>query len=92
MHSVPALLSSDDAVAITTILFSFFGLILAITTLTITLFFRKHVCNIISRALIYTKTDQNITVSELSSTHCKIQWSPPFQYIMQYGSFDGYIE
>ena len=31
-----------------------------------------------------------MTVTELLSTHCKIQWSPPFQY-MQYGSFDGYI-
>ena len=31
-----------------------------------------------------------MTVSELSSTHCKIQWTPPFQY-MEYGSFDGYI-
>ena len=31
-----------------------------------------------------------MTISELSSTHCKIQWSPPFQYT-QYGSFDGYV-
>ena len=31
-----------------------------------------------------------MTVSKLSSTHCKIQWSPPFQS-MQYGSFDGYL-
>ena len=33
---------------------------------------------------------QNISFSQLSSTHCIISWNPPFQY-MQYGSFDGYI-
>ena len=33
---------------------------------------------------------QDMTSSQLSSTHCIIKWNPPFQYT-QYGSFDGYI-
>ena len=57
-------------------------------------FFWKSVDNkkdiLLLNAFFYIGAIQDMTYSQLTSTHCITTWNPPFQY-MQYGGFDGYI-
>ena len=53
-------------------------------------FFNNKKDILLLNAFFYKGAIQDMTYSQLTSTHCIITWNPPFQY-MQYGSFDGYI-